>query len=208
MPLLEAVKASKATVLLGLSTTANIFTEEVVKATLANTDTPIIFPMSNPTSKSECTALQAYTWTEGKCIFASGSPFGTVQVPGKSKPMVPSQCNNMYIFPGIGLGASVCAARKVTDEMLYRAAESLANMVTPEQREQGYTFPPISDIRECALVVATAVVDEALRAGLARIDNEEIRSNTREFVRRRMFNPVYSPLVDPRYDTKRPQRMG
>ncbi len=80
MPLLETVKASKATVLLGLSTTPKLFTEEVVKATLAHTEHPIIFPMSNPTSKSECSALEAYTWTNGKCIFASGSPFGVVQV--------------------------------------------------------------------------------------------------------------------------------
>jgi len=208
MPLLETVKASKATILLGLSTTANIFTEAVVKATLDNTPHPIIFPMSNPTSRSECTALQAYTWTDGKCIFAAGSPYGTVEVPGRSKPMLPSQCNNMYIFPGIGLGASVCSARKITDAMLYRAAEALANTVTAEQREQGNTFPPIKDIRECALVVATAVVEEALRAGLARVDNEAIRANPREFIARKMYNPIYAPLVDPKYATRRPQRSG
>lgn len=208
LPLLETVKQSKATVLLGLSTTAKLFTKEVIQECHKSCAQPIIFPMSNPTSKSECTAEEAYTHTNGQCIFAAGSPFPAVNIPGRSVPMTPSQCNNMYIFPGVGLGASSCAAVKITDTMLYRAAEALAALVTEEERAQGLTFPPIKDIRKCSLEVATAVVKEAVRAGLARNPSPELRENPMEFVKRKFFVPEYSPLVDPKYGTKRQGRLN
>eukprot|EP01001_Neometanema_parovale_P007919 NODE_4202_length_1101_cov_86.288344_g4004_i0.p1 GENE.NODE_4202_length_1101_cov_86.288344_g4004_i0~~NODE_4202_length_1101_cov_86.288344_g4004_i0.p1 ORF type:complete len:252 (+),score=47.88 NODE_4202_length_1101_cov_86.288344_g4004_i0:235-990(+) len=190
MPLLDVVKAAKATVLLGLSTTPGIFTEEVVKACAANTDQPIIFPMSNPTSKSECTAEDAYRWTNGRCIFASGSPFDPVTVGDRT--FHPSQCNNMYIFPGVGLGGSIVKARRITDRMFYRVAEALADSVTPEQRAAGLTFPSIDEIRACSRLVCRTIVEEALDAGLARIPRPD---NIDDFVDSHIYHPEYSPII-------------
>jgi malic enzyme len=145
LSLLEVIQKYKPTMLLGVTTVGGLFTEEVIRTMAANCPRPIIFPLSNPTTKAECTAEQAYEWTDGKCIFASGSPFPPVI--WKDQTYYPSQCNNMYIFPGLGLGATVCGAKKVTNRMLYVAAETLAQVVEQVDLDEGRLFPPLDDQR-------------------------------------------------------------
>ena len=155
---------------------------------------PIIFPLSNPTTKAECTAEQAFEWTKGKCIFASGSPFDPVVIDGKT--YYTSQCNNMYVFPGLGLGASICGAKKVTDKMLYVAAEALAKIVSEEEHAKGKVFPSLEQIRQVSHRLAVAVIKEAVKENLATVfvPLDDIDA----FVSRRMYDPVYVPLVEKR----------
>ena len=122
LPLIDVVKKYKPTIMLGVTAVGGLFTEELIKEMASNVEKPIIFPLSNPTSKSECTAAQAYEWTDGNLIFASGSPFEPVEM-SDGRSYTVSQCNNMYIFPGLGLGASLCGAKRVTDRMLYLGAK-------------------------------------------------------------------------------------
>lgn len=126
LPLIDVVKKYKPTILVGVTAVGGIFTEELIKEMASNVDKPIIFPLSNPTSKAECTAEDAYKWTNGNLIFASGSPFDPVDM-DDGRTFNISQCNNMYIFPGLGLGASLCGAKRVTDRMLYLAAKGKEN---------------------------------------------------------------------------------
>ena len=127
--LLDVIKYAKPTMLIGASTVAGLFTEEVVKAFHEGCGgKPIIMPLSNPTSKCEVSASDAYAWTDGECVFASGSPFDPVEYAGTK--YYPSQCNNMFVFPGIGLGASVAEARVVTDAMLRAASEAALNIAS------------------------------------------------------------------------------
>lgn len=115
---------------------------------------PIIFPLSNPTSSAECTAEQAYAWTDGRAVFASGSPFDPVEFRGKI--LRPSQCNNMFIFPGVGLGASLVVSKSVTDGMFLAAAKALAASVTEDELDEGMVFPRVRNIRNVSCKVAAA----------------------------------------------------
>jgi malate dehydrogenase (oxaloacetate-decarboxylating)(NADP+) len=121
--LLDTMKAFKPNILLGLSTCGGLFTEELITTMATFNERPVIMPMSNPTSNAECTPVDAYKWTNGKAVVATGSPFEPVTT-DSGKVLIPSQCNNMYIFPGIGLAASVSGVRRITDAMLYKAAEA------------------------------------------------------------------------------------
>jgi malate dehydrogenase (oxaloacetate-decarboxylating)(NADP+) len=143
--LLEVVRRVKPTVMLGLSMQGGAFTEEVAKAMSKYTDRPIIFALSNPTSKAECTPEQAYEWTNGAAIYASGSPFAPVVLHGKT--FEPSQGNNMYIFPGVGLGAALSGSRQVTDSMFFAAAKTLAAQVSAQDLEAGRLYPRLKHIR-------------------------------------------------------------
>jgi len=188
--LLDVIKHVKPTILVGVSGQGQTFTEEVVKEMLNYSDQPIIFALSNPTTKAECTAQQAYKWTKGKVIFASGSPFDPVRMGGKI--FVPGQGNNMFIFPGVGLGASVCQAKKVTDAMFYMAAKTLAEMVTEEELNLRTVYPDLRKIRKISLTIATAICEMAFDEGLARIERP---ANIREFVKQKMFIPEYPPYI-------------
>ncbi len=195
--LLEAIKIHKPNVLLGLSTAKGIFNQEVLQEMARINDKPIIMPMSNPTSKAECTAEEAYLHTNGNAIVASGSPFDPVVLNGKT--YIPSQCNNMYIFPGVGLACSVAGVTNITDRMLYLAAEACTNTMTQEEIDEGRTFPAIDRIREVALNVAVAIVEEGLRHGMCpKLKKTHLVHGVEAFIKSKMYYPVYVPLVHER----------
>ena len=188
--LLDVVKRVKPTVLIGCSGQPRTFTEDVLRQMHAHCPEPVVFALSNPTSKSECTAEQAYTWTDGNAIFASGSPFRRVRLGGKI--YIPGQGNNMFIFPGMGLGAIVSGASKITDEMFFTAAKTLAHMVTEEELAAGTLYPDLSKIRQISLGIAASVCRLAWDRGLARYEKPE---DIRERVRAAMWHPEYRPYV-------------
>lgn len=182
----DAVKKVKATVLIGTSTTPGSFTRGVITAMTENTTKPVIFSFSNPTSKSECTAEQAYTWTNGNVIFASGSPFPPVTVNGKT--YTPGQGNNVYIFPAMGLAVMAIKPTHLPDKAFSRAARTLASLVTPDLFERGLFYPPLSAIRESAIVVATAVAEYFYEAGIATVPKPD---NLAEYIRQISWHPEY-----------------
>ncbi|GMI06275.1 hypothetical protein TrVE_jg13520 [Triparma verrucosa] len=194
MGLEEIAAEYKPTILLGLTACGGLFKENLIRTMSANCEKPIIFPLSNPTSSAECTAEQAYEWSNGTCVFASGSPFDPVERDGKT--YYPTQCNNMFIFPGLGLGASLCGAKKVTDKMLYESAVALANFVTEEELEQGKVFPRVSQIRAVSKAVACSVIREAWKDGITTRVKEKEMSDLENFVDSKMYDPVYVPIVE------------
>jgi malate dehydrogenase (oxaloacetate-decarboxylating)(NADP+) len=188
--LLDIVERVHPTILIGASGQAHMFTEDVVRAMHKNCKRPIIFALSNPTSKAECTAEEAYGWTDGDAIFASGSPFPPVRIGGRI--FVPGQGNNMFIFPGVGLGAVACGARKVTDEMFFTAAKTLAHMVTEEELHSGTIYPDLRNIRQISLAIASAVCRLAWDQNLAKYPEP---ADIREYVRDCQYHPEYRPYV-------------
>ncbi len=188
--LADAVKALQPTALIGVSGTAASFTQDVVTEMARLNARPIVFALSNPTSKAECTAEQAYAWSDGRAIFASGSPFAPVEFQGVRH--VPGQGNNIYIFPGVGLGALVCEAKEVTDGMFLAAAQTLAKLVQPEDLAMGRVYPSLSKIREVSLAIAVAVAEDAYANGLARRPRP---TDLAADIRSRMFDPVYPAYV-------------
>lgn len=188
--LLDVVKKVKPTILVGVSGQGQTFTKEIIKEMSAHVDEPIIFALSNPTTKSECTAEQAYTWTKGKAIFASGSPFDPVRLKGKI--YVPGQGNNMFIFPGVGLGATLCQSKKVTDGMFYTAAKALANLVTDEELELRTVYPDLRKIRKISAKIAAEVCEMAFDEGLAQVERPD---NIYKWVKSKMFTPDYPNYV-------------
>ncbi len=188
--LLEVVERVKPTILIGASGQAHTFTEDVVQTMHKHCAQPVIFALSNPTTKAECTAEEAYGWTNGGAIFASGSPFNAVRVNGKV--LVPGQGNNMFIFPGVGLGAVVCGATKVTDQMFFTAAKTLARMVTEEELSAGTIYPDLGKIRQISLAIAAAVCRLAWDQGLAQYaEPKDIRQHVRDC----MYHPDYRPYI-------------
>ncbi|XP_044464429.1 NADP-dependent malic enzyme isoform X2 [Mangifera indica] len=163
--LLDAVKVIKPTVLIGSSGVGRTFTKEVIEAVASCNEKPLILALSNPTSQSECTAEEAYTWSKGRAIFASGSPFDPFECNGKV--FVPGQANNAYIFPGFGLGLVISGAIRVHDDMLLAASEALAKQVTEENYEKGLIYPPFSNIRKISANIAANVAAKAYELGLA-----------------------------------------
>ncbi|CAN8240632.1 unnamed protein product [Cochlearia groenlandica] len=163
--LVDAVKAIKPTVLIGTSGVGQTFTQDVVKTMAELNEKPIILALSNPTSQSECTAEEAYTWSQGRAIFASGSPFAPVEYEGKT--FVPGQANNAYIFPGFGLGLIMSGTIRVHDDMLLAASEALAEQLMEEHYEKGMIFPPFRNIRKISARIAAKVAAKAYELGLA-----------------------------------------
>jgi malate dehydrogenase (oxaloacetate-decarboxylating)(NADP+) len=186
----SAVKSVRPTAVIGVSGMPKTFTRGVVKAMAEINERPIIFALSNPTSKSECSAEEAYTWTEGRAVFASGSPFDPVSFRGKV--IVPGQANNAYIFPGVGLGIVAARSRHVTDEMFFAAAKALAAQVSEDDLEMGRIFPALERIREVSVAVAAAAAAVAYEQGLAR---EPRPDDLIGHIRSMMYQPEYKSYV-------------
>merc|ERR550539_389331 len=161
----DIVKAIKPTCLIGAAGVARVFTTEIIQDMASFNTAPVIFALSNPTSKAECTAEQAYVHSEGRAVFASGSPFPTYQ--GFGKTYEPGQGNNAYIFPGVSLGVICTGVHHISDEVFLSAAEGLAEMVTQEDLDVGRMYPPLKDLREISVKIATNVALEAYQSGTA-----------------------------------------
>jgi malic enzyme len=185
----ETVANAKPTILIGTSGTPGMFTEPVVKAMAKFNERPMVFPLSNPTSKSECTAEQAITWSDGRAIVATGSPFDPVEHNGKRYRI--GQGNNAFIFPGVGLGIWFGRARRVTNGMFLAAAKALADKVTRKDLEEVAVYPELTRIRECSHAVACAVVRRAVEEGHA---ERETLENLEGRIEKAMWFPEYRAL--------------
>jgi malate dehydrogenase (oxaloacetate-decarboxylating)(NADP+) len=185
--LLDAVKALRPSAIIGVAAVGGAFTEEVVRTMASLNKRPIVFALSNPTSKAECTATQAYRWSDGRALFACGSPFDPVTLGGQS--FVPRQGNNSYIFPGVGLGVIVSGASRVTGEMFMVAAHTLAEQVSENDLRQGSLYPPLENIRDVSAHIAAAVAAVAYRRGLARSSQP---ADLLGFVKSQMYEPRYA----------------
>jgi len=184
--LFDVVKTVKPTALIGLAGVGPDFTKEIIEEMAKHNKRPIIFALSNPTSKSECSAHDAYKYTNGSCVFASGSPFPTVDLNGKI--YIPSQGNNMYIFPALGFASFICKSKVVSDEMITIAATTLAKCVSTEEFNEGRLYPRLNRIRDISKEVATAVIEKAFEQNLAQIEKPQ---NIKEFVSSKMYQPSY-----------------
>lgn len=183
---IEAIDEIKPHILIGATGFGGAFTREVIEHMTAINERPVIFALSNPTSRAECTAHHAYSWSDGKAIFASGSPFSKVTYNGSV--YKPGQGNNAYIFPGIGLGAIHAELTTITDEAFLVAAETLAAQVSDDDIEMGSLYPPLPNIREISLNIATAVAENGYASGLAKREKPE---NLRQSIADSMFDPSY-----------------
>jgi malate dehydrogenase (oxaloacetate-decarboxylating)(NADP+) len=188
--LLAAVESFAPHALIGVSGTPGMFTAPVLSAMAAHHSRPVILALSNPTSQAECTAQEAYTATDGRAIFASGSPFAPVTYRGRTH--VPGQGNNAYIFPGVGLGVLVSEASRVTDEMFAVAARTLADKVTDDDLAMGRLYPGLSRIREVSHAIAVAVAGVAFARGLARCAQPV---DLAAAVTAAMYHPDYDSMV-------------
>ena len=184
----EVVLNGKPTVLVGVTAQPGLFNAEILAQVGATTDRPIILALSNPTHKCECTPEAAWEATDGKALVATGSPFKEFSLGGRK--LVSSQCNNMFVFPGVGLGALVVQAAKVTDEMFLAASKAISEMVTPEQEAMGMMLPPMEVLQEVSFQVALAVAKEARDAGLGRVLDDE---RLAKLIRKAQWKPHFAP---------------
>jgi malate dehydrogenase (oxaloacetate-decarboxylating)(NADP+) len=183
----DAVKALRPTGIIGVSTVPKLFNQQVIEAMAEINERPIIFPYSNPTSRSECTAEEAYRWSQGRAIFASGSPFPPVEIAGKT--FVPGQGNNVYIFPAMGMAVFATESTRVTEEMFIVAARAVAEQVTDQSLATGLIYPPQSQILKASLHVATRVAEYIFDKNLARVSRP---NDIGALIRARAYRPVYS----------------
>ncbi len=183
---LTAIRTLKPTAIIGVAAVGGAFTPDVLKTMAEINDRPIVFALSNPTSKAECSAEEAYRHTGGRALFACGSPYDPVNLGGKT--FVPRQGNNSYIFPGVGLGAIASGSRLVTDEMFMAAAHTLAYLVNPDDIAQGSLYPALPRIREVSAHIAMAVAEVAYKRGLA---TAPAPNNLMAFIESQMYNPRY-----------------
>ena len=184
--LFSAVKSIKPTMLIGVSGQARTFTPEIIQTMGANNRHPVIFALSNPTSKAECTAEEAYTGTEGRAVFASGSPFPAFEIGGRK--LIPGQGNNAYIFPGVGLGVVCTGARRVTDAMFIKAARKLASLTRDDELAEGRVYPALTRIHEVSLAIAIAVAEEVYAQHLNNLPRPD---DLPGYIRSQMFRPEY-----------------
>ncbi|CAH8619209.1 unnamed protein product [Heterobilharzia americana] len=196
----DAVKTLKPTAIIGASGQGGIFTDNILRQMSMNSDRPVIFSLSNPTSKSECTAEKAYKMTEGRCVFASGSPFNDVSLKAASGEIhfQPGQCNNSYIFPGMGLAITLCEIRPVLQELFVVAAECLAEQVNEHDLQVGRVFPPLKSIRNVSLAIAVRVAQYAYSKGVCH--HEPQPKDIQSYLSQKMYDPNYIPVIPEVYD--------
>ena len=183
---LDAIEAIKPHILIGATGAPGTFTEEVIQKMSAINERPVIFALSNPTSKAECTAEQAYSWSKGQAIFASGSPFTPVTLDGQT--FQPGQGNNAYVFPGLGLGAIMANAKTIPDELFLVAAKTLASLIQEDNLKVGALYPRLTEIRNISLEIATAVAEKAYSLGVAQNKKPE---NLKQYIADYMYDPSY-----------------
>ncbi|HEV8536163.1 MAG TPA: NAD-dependent malic enzyme [Candidatus Limnocylindria bacterium] len=186
----DAIRSLRPTGIIGLSTVGGAFDRRVIEAMSHTNARPMIFAYSNPTSRSECTAEQAYAWSGGRAVFAGGSPFPPVRFGDRT--FVPGQGNNVYVFPAIGMAVYATRARRVTDEMFIAAASAVAEQVTPGDIAVGLVYPPVSAILETELRAAARVAEVIFERGLA---NVERPADVLAHVRAQAYVPRYRSLV-------------
>jgi len=193
--IVAAVEDFKPTILIGVSGNAlkpgvgRLFSREVVEAMSRHNERPIIFALSNPTEHHECLPEQAYEWSKGKALYAGGVQFPPVHLGDQT--FLPSQANNLYIFPAVGMAIYATKAKRATDEMFIEAAHAVADQVTPEQLKLGMLFPPQSNILEVEIHTAARVARLVFDAGLARVDRP---ADMEAFIRQHVYKPEYQTL--------------
>uniref|UniRef100_A0A672KXY7 Malic enzyme n=1 Tax=Sinocyclocheilus grahami TaxID=75366 RepID=A0A672KXY7_SINGR len=188
----DVVKELKPTAIIGVAAITGAFTEEIIKAMASFNERPIIFALSNPTSKAECTAEQCYTLTEGRGIFASGSPFDLVTLPDGRK-FYPGQGNNAYVFPGVGLGVTACAMRHIPENIFLITAEAIAELVTEKDLAEGRLYPPLNSIREVSIKLAVKIVEYAYKNKMATLHPEP--HDKEAFVHSLIFSTDYEEFA-------------
>jgi len=188
--LLSSIESLRPTAIIGVAAQTGAFTAEILRAMAKINDRPLIFALSNPTSRSECTAEAAYRLTDGRAVFASGSPFPPIVIDGKT--FVPGQANNSYIFPGVGMGIVASRATSVTDEMFATAARSLNEQVTQADLNMGRIYPSLSVIRGVSLNIAVAVAKIAFARGLTKIAEP---ADLTSFIKASVYDPTYPQYV-------------
>jgi len=184
---LEIIEAFKPTALIGVSGQPNVFNEAVLRRMAQLNERPIIFALSNPSSMMECTAEEAYRLTDGRAVYASGSPSAPVTLNGRT--FVPGQGNNVYIFPGVGLGVIASGSKRVTNEMFLTAARTLAQEVSEKDLEMGRIYPALGNIRQVSLAIAIATAQVAFKRGFA--TQTPNQTDLAAYIRSQMYEPVY-----------------
>ena len=182
----SAIETHKPHILIGATGSPAAFTADIIGQMAANHERPTVFALSNPTARAECTAEQAYEWSDGRAIFASGSPFDPVTRNGVT--FTPGQGNNAYIFPGLGLGSVAVGIRSLPAELFLTSAKSLADQVSEAQLAQGTLYPQLRDIRTVSLNIAVAVAEDAYERGLAAVPRP---ADLKAFIAEQMFDPSY-----------------
>jgi malate dehydrogenase (oxaloacetate-decarboxylating)(NADP+) len=186
----EAIEAIKPTAIIGVSTVGKAFNRQVIEAMARLNQRPIVFALSNPTDHAECTPREAYGWTQGRAIYAAGVQFPPVRIDGKS--LIPSQANNVYIFPAMGMAIYATQAKRVTDEMFIVAAHALANQVSEAQLADGMLYPPQANLLDVELATAAKVAEEIFARGLARVDKP---SDVAAFIASHKYQPKYANVI-------------
>src|SRR4029077_3593142 len=188
--IVAAIEDFKPTILIGVSTVGKLFSREVVEAMSRINERPIIFALSNPIEKHECLPEDAYVWSGGKVVYAGGVQFPPVHIGGQA--FLPSQANNLYIFPAVGMAIYATNAKRVTDEMFIEAAHAVADEVTPEQLKLGMLFPPQSNILEVEIKTAARVAKLVFESNLARVAPQ---ADYEAFIRQHLYKPEYQILA-------------
>jgi malic enzyme len=182
--------------MLGAAGQGPAFTREILELMASINNRPVIFALSNPTSKAECTAREAYEATKGQCVFASGSPFPDVEYNGKK--FIPGQGNNSYIFPGIGLAIVTCFIRHIPPELFYLTAKTLSEQVTDDDLSVGLVYPPIEKIRDVSRKIAVALAEYAYEKKLATLYPKP--NNLDEFIQSKQYTSEYEDILPPRWN--------
>jgi malate dehydrogenase (oxaloacetate-decarboxylating) len=185
--LLDVVRNAKPTALIGVSGQAGAFTEEIIRSMAKNTERPVIFPLSNPTSRCEATPQQVLDWTDGRALIGTGSPFGPSKFNGREIHI--DQTNNSYIFPGLALGIISSKARQVSDAMIKASAIALAELAPTRQSKSANLLPPLASIRSVSLAIAKAVGNQAIQDGSATVDEDQFEQE----LAANIWEPVYEP---------------